>query len=136
MNSHYKPLYTIKAILRTVIGLAFVVASTFHFTAAETQLKIIPPFLPFRRAALYITGIFELLGGYGMLFPRYRRWASQGLAALLVAIVPANIYHAYMYFKHSKPSKERYYHYCRMPLQVVLILLTLWSTNQDVPSKS
>ncbi|WP_162005620.1 DoxX family protein [Dictyobacter vulcani] len=108
-------------------------ASTFHFTASETQLKIIPPFLPFRRAALYITGALELLGGYGMLLPRFQRQASQGLAALLVAIVPANIYHAYVYFKHSKPSKARYYHYSRMPIQVLLILLTLWSGSKNNP---
>lgn len=116
-----------KNIIRTVLGLFFIFASTFHFTAVETEMKIIPPFLPLRKPALYIIGICELLGGYGLLLPRFQRAASWGLAALLVAIVPANIYHAFLSFKHGGPPTMRFYHYIRMPLQVVLILLTLWS---------
>lgn len=119
-----------KNIIRSVLGLFFIIASTFHFTAVETELKIIPPFLPLRKAALYITGIFELVGGYGLLLPRFQRPASWGLAALLVAISPANIYHAVLYFKHGNPPQERFYHYARMPLQVVLILITLWTGGE------
>jgi len=69
------------------------VASSLHFIT-DVELKIIPPILPLRREALYITGIFELLGGIGLLIPRFQRAAAWGLVALLVAIFPANIYHA------------------------------------------
>ncbi|HEY6409634.1 MAG TPA: hypothetical protein VIY29_19415, partial [Ktedonobacteraceae bacterium] len=51
-----------KDIARISLALLFIVASTFHFIT-DVELKIIPPFLPLRREALYITGVFELLGG-------------------------------------------------------------------------
>ena len=108
MITHNKPRQTTKNITRTALGLLFIVASTFNFTASEIELKIIPPLLPLRRTALYITGFFELLGGYGLLLPRFKRSASWGLAALLVAIAPANIYHATLYFKSGSHSNARF----------------------------
>ncbi len=65
------------------------ITSSFHFTTSEVQLRLIPPFLPWRRAALYITGVLEFLGGLGLFIPRYQRLAGQGLALLIVAIFPA-----------------------------------------------
>ena len=56
-----------KDIARVFLALLFIVASSLHFIT-DVELKIIPPFLPWRRAALYITGIFELLGGWGFSF--------------------------------------------------------------------
>jgi len=82
-----------KGIARVFLALLFMVASSLHFIT-DVELKIIPPILPLRREALYITGIFELLGGIGLLIPRFQRAAAWGLVALLVAIFPANIYHA------------------------------------------
>lgn len=58
-----------KTIARFAMGILFVLASTMHFTASEAELKIIPPFLPLRREALYITGVLEFLGGVGLLDP-------------------------------------------------------------------
>jgi uncharacterized membrane protein len=135
MSTNRKVLQNVKSGIRIVLGLAFIVASTFHFTASEVQTKIIPPFLPWRRAAVYITGVLELLGGYGLLLPRFKRQASWGLAALLVAIVPANIYHAVVYFKKGGPPNMRVYHWVRMPIQVILIVLTLWSGSLEHNSK-
>src|SRR5579859_1253820 len=56
-----KSLQTQKDIARISLALLFIVASTLHFTS-DVELKLIPPFLPWRREALYITGICELLG--------------------------------------------------------------------------
>jgi uncharacterized membrane protein len=131
MSTRRKIMPSAKSILRTALGMFFIFASTFHFTASEIEMKIIPPSLPWRRSAVYISGIFELLGGIGLLLPRYKRPASIGLATLLVAIVPANIYHAVLYFKKGGPPNARFYHYARIPLQVVLILVTLWSGSAE-----
>ena len=42
-------------------------------------------------ALVYISGIFEILGGLGVLHRRTRRLAGWGLIALLIAIFPANV---------------------------------------------
>jgi uncharacterized membrane protein len=116
---------------RITLGILFIIASTFHFTAADTELQIIPPFLPWRRAALFITGILELLGGIGVLFPRFQRAAGKGLAALLVAIFPANIYHIFARKQFRGLTRSPLYHILRMPMQGALIWWALWSTRHS-----
>ena len=112
-------------IARVFLALLFIVASSLHFIT-DVELKIIPPFLPLRREALYITGIFELLGGIGLLIPRFQRTSSWGLAALLVIIFPANWYHAVKKIQLGGILNSPVYHVIRLPLQAVLIWLVLW----------
>jgi len=117
---------------RIVLGILFIFASIFHFTAADTELQLIPPFLPWRRAALYITGIFEFLGGIGVLIPRFQSLAGQGLAALLVAIFPANMYHTFERKRFQGLTASPLYHLVRWPMQGVLIWWALWCTKKDL----
>jgi uncharacterized membrane protein len=118
-----------KGIARVFLALLFIVASSPHFLT-DVELKIIPPFLPWRPVALYITGIFELLGGIGLLIPRFQRAAAWGLAALLVAIFPANIYHAVKKIQLGGILNSPLYHVIRSPLQAVLIWWALWCTSK------
>lgn len=118
----------LKTTSRIVQGVLYIVASVFHFIT-DKELEIIPPFLPWRHAALWITGIFEFLGGLGLLLPRFQRQASWGLAALLVAIWPANIYHALSDRRSARWRKTRLYHLLRFPMQIALIAWVLWAAN-------
>lgn len=118
----------LKKIARIALGLCFILASVPHFFS-EVEMQIIPPFLPWRKAALYITGLCELLGGIGVLIPRFQRAAGWGLAALLVAIFPANVYHAIKDIQRSGIRKMSLYHWLRGPIQAMLIWWALWSTN-------
>ena len=119
----------LKKIARIVLGICFILASGPHFFS-EAEMEIIPPFLPWRKAALSITGIFELLGGIGVLIPRFQRAAGWGLAALLVSIFPANVYHAIKDMRKDGVRKLSLYHWVRGPIQVVLIWWALWSTDE------
>lgn len=117
-----------KDIARIALAVFFIGASTLHFTS-DAALRIIPTFLPWRREALYITGGCELLGGIGLLIPRFQRRAAWGLAALLVAIFPANVYHAVNNIQLGGILNNRLYHWVRLPFQAVFIGWALWSTS-------
>ncbi len=85
--------------LRYRIGLAicasiFFISGSLHWIAPAPLLKIMPPFLPCPLRLVQISGAAEILGAIGLLLPRFRRAAGFGLAALLVAVFPANIYMA------------------------------------------
>src|SRR5690349_16468903 len=71
-----------------------VIAGTTHFTDPDTFVKIVPDYLPESLLLVYVSGLFEILGGIGLLIPRTRRVAAWGLIALLVAVFPANVYMA------------------------------------------
>lgn len=120
---------TRKDIARIILGLLFIAASSLHFLS-DAELRIIPDFLPWRREALYITGICEVLGGVGLLIPRFQRAAAWGLVALLIAIFPANIYHAVNNIQLGGILNSRIYHWVRLPFQAVFIWWTLWCTSK------
>ena len=115
---------------RVLLAFAFMVAASLHFIS-DVELKIIPPFLPWKRAALYITGAFEFLGGLGLLIPRFQRAAAWGLTALLVAVFPANIYHAVAHIKLGGITDSPLYNWIRLPLQGVFIWWALWCTRKE-----
>ena len=53
-----------------------------------------PPMFPLHLEAVYLSGLFEILGGVGVLIARTRSIAGWGLLVLLIAVYPANIYMA------------------------------------------
>lgn len=77
---------------RVAAALGFVVAGLLHLVMPETYLRLMPPYIPAPLAMVYVSGLFEILGGLGLLVPRTRRAAAWGLAALLLAVFPANIH--------------------------------------------
>ena len=79
-----------------LLGLAafFINVGIDHFIIPDFYLSIMPPAFPLHLEAVYISGLFEVLGGLGVLIPRLRKFSGWGLIALLIAVYPANIYMA------------------------------------------
>jgi uncharacterized membrane protein len=62
-----------------------------HFANPDPFVRIMPASLPYPRELVALSGLFEVLGGIGVLVPRTRRFAAWGLIALYVAVFPANV---------------------------------------------
>ena len=79
-----------------LFGLAgfFINVGVDHFVNPDFYLNIMPPSFPLHAEAVYISGVFEILGGVCVLIPQLRKIAGWGLVALLVAVYSANIYMA------------------------------------------
>jgi uncharacterized membrane protein len=116
-----------KSIFRRA-GLIFVIllfagSGTLHFIVTELFASIIPPSLPLRREAVYISGACELAGALGLCLPRWRRMAGIGLFLLTIAVTPANIY---MWLRADLfPQVALSLLFWRLPLQLVL-LAVIW----------
>ena len=106
-----------------------------HFVATEGFTKIVPPFLPSPMQLVYISGACEILGGIGLLIPRTRKLAAVGLISLLLAVFPANVYHAIANVQVGGFLNSRIYQWSRLPLQAVFIWTVFWA-SQDKRSKS
>ena len=81
-----------KYILIIISSIFYVLVGIKHFIDPNFFLAIVPPYLPYHLELVYISGLFEILFGVMILFPKYRYWGSVGLILLLIAVFPANIY--------------------------------------------
>ncbi len=120
----------LRTFLRLLLAALFLVAGTVHLRQPDLFLRVMPPWIPFPVACILISGIFELMGGVGLLIPF--RWiqllAGWGLALLLVAVFPANVLMAVDHIQvHGFPSHP-WMAWARLPLQPLLILAVLWAT--------
>ena len=106
-------------ISRALLGLLFIVAGALHFVFTPMYMKIMPPYLPSPRLLVELSGVCEMLGGFGLFVPLTRRAAAWGLVALLVAVMPANIQMAMDHLRW--PSIPVWALWVRVPLQVPLI---------------
>ena len=75
-----------------LVSLFFVAGGQAHFTSTPFFVSIVPPYVPFPLATVYVTGVLELIGAVAIWVPRWRSWAGIGLLALTVCVTPANIY--------------------------------------------
>ena len=82
------------------VGLAAMFAMTgiAHFVPAmrRDMIAIVPPALPTAGLLVTITGVLELLGAGGLLYPPTRLAAAGCLFVLMLAMFPANVYAARM----------------------------------------
>ncbi len=119
---------------RALISLLFVAAGLNHFRSTALYVSIMPPYLPFPLALVYISGLAEIAGGAGVAIPRTRRAAGWGLLALLLAVFPANISMATDNVVPAGYQIPSTLLWARLPLQFVLMFwvwsATLRSTSQ------
>jgi uncharacterized membrane protein len=108
-----------------LVFLWFTIGGVAHFALTGLEMSIVPPYIPWPRAAVLISGVFELLGALGILIPVTRRAAGVGLFLLTIAVTPANVYmlqHAELF------NLPRWGLIARLPFQVALLALIIWST--------
>jgi uncharacterized membrane protein len=78
------------------VGLAamFVMTGVAHFVPAmrRDMIAIVPPRLPAAGLLVTITGVLELVGAAGLLYPPTRVASAVCLIALMLVMFPANIY--------------------------------------------
>ena len=77
---------------RVVMAALYLVAGVGHFVATRTYMGIMPDYLPAHRALVLVSGVAEMAGGLGVMAPWTRRAAAWGIVALLVAVMPANVW--------------------------------------------
>ncbi len=85
--------------LRILLALAFIGMGITHFfpTVQRTMAAMIPPALRWEgfanpRNLVMVTGVCEIAGGVGLIYPPTVFAATIGLIVFLVAVFPANAY--------------------------------------------
>jgi uncharacterized membrane protein len=116
----------LRLLIRLVIALLFITGGVLHFINTDLYLKIMPPYIPWHLAMVYISGVAEIAGGLGLLVPMLRKPAAWGLVALLIAVFPANVYMAMDHIQVTARPIPQALLWARLPLQAVMIWLVLY----------
>jgi uncharacterized membrane protein len=112
---------------RLATGFAFIFSGVSHFLIPEKFMAMMPPFLPAPLFLIYLSGVFEILGGVGLMVAGTKRFAASGLILLLLAVFPANIYVALNNVQLGGFMNYAVYQWLRLPMQLGLIGWVWWS---------
>ncbi len=114
------------------MAVMLVLTASAHFVPSSVTVMpnhadlvaMVPPFMPFAGAMVYLTGVLELLGAIGLVITATRWAAGLGLAALFVLLIPANIYAAVADVPFAGGEATPLVQ--RIPEQLVYIGVALW----------
>jgi uncharacterized membrane protein len=93
-----------------------------------------PPYLPTPLWLVWVSGVFEILGGLGIWapWPKVRRFAGYGLVALLASVYVVNIDMAL----HGSPLRDgtvvpggSLLLWLRLPMQFVMMWMAVYATR-------
>lgn len=104
----------------------FLLGGIAHFALTDQEMRIVPPFIPWPRAAVLVSGVFELIGAVGLLWPSTRRAAGWLLFAVTIAVTPV---HVWMLQTADAWPVPYWALVARLPLQAALLVLIVWSTR-------
>jgi uncharacterized membrane protein len=113
----------------TFVVLWFAIGGVAHFAFTALEMRIVPPYVPWPHAAVLVSGVCELLGVAGLLWPPTRRAAGIGLFALTLCVTPA---HFYMLQRPDLFAVPYWALLARLPLQAALLALIWWSCIRKV----
>ena len=72
-------LIKLRPIVLWFTALSFITVGVMHFTHEYIFLPMMPEFLPYHLELVWLSGVFEILGGIGILVPQTRRFSAWGL---------------------------------------------------------
>jgi len=111
---------------RLATGITFIMMGTAHFTPIGRDVaRLVPPRIPQPRLVVTLLGVWQLLGGIGILLSPARRISALALVVLLVIKLPANVRVA----RHSLSLRGKLATApsWRVPAQFLWIALVWWA---------
>ena len=123
------PASRVKTFFLILLSVFFTYAGIDHLISPDFYVSIMPPWIPAHLELVYLSGVFEVMGGVGVLIPRFRAFAGAGLVALLIAVYPANLHMAFN--PHLFPDIPVVALYIRLALQFLAFYWAYTVTRPD-----
>lgn len=107
-----------------------------HFVFVDFYAGMIPGWLPEPEMLVLISGVAEIAGGIGILFPRVRAAAGWGLLLLLLAVWPANFQMLFDARAQGAPIPEQLGLALRLPLQLLIAWWVWRAAELGLPARA
>ena len=82
----------LKGFCLLVLSFLYISVGVKHFTNPDFFLAIMPPYVPYHKFLVYLSGLLKIVFGLMMIFRKTRFYGCWGIILLLIAVFPANIY--------------------------------------------
>ena len=116
-----------KRALLWVMSAFYVLGGVYHLVNPGFYLPMMPPYLPWHRELVFISGVAEIVLGIAVLIPNLRRRAALGIIALLIAVFPANLHIAMNDVPLAGATEGAgIWNWVRLPFQAVFIAWAWW----------
>ena len=112
------------------LAIFFVTIGMDHFVHTEFYVSIMPPYIPAHLELVLISGVFEIIGGFSLLWGHVRRLSGLFLMALLIAVYPANIHMAMN--PELFPAFNDKFLYVRLALQFIFLYWVYEVTLREI----
>ena len=111
----------------------YILAGTNHFWHPSFYVHIMPDHYAHPELWVRLSGIAEIAGGFGLLFPATRRTAALGIVAMLVVFLDV---HQFMLRRPERfPEVPLWALWARIPLQFVLIAWAFYYVRKTHASR-
>jgi uncharacterized membrane protein len=86
------PRSALRMLGRVFVLFWFIVGGVGHFMLTNMFASIVPPYIPFPREMVYLTGVLEIAGALALLYKPLRHTAGLCLIALTICVTPVHIH--------------------------------------------
>jgi len=117
-----------------IYGISFILIGVSHLREPQKFVNIVPSYLPYALFLVYLTGVMEIAGGIGIIYPGTRVVSGRLVAIFLIAVFPANLYMWTHDVAFNGTKLTTVQHILRSFIQIVLILMALFlSGDLSIP---
>ena len=127
--------FSARARARVALSVFFAFTGIGHFVKTEELASMLPPSFPFRVAAVYVSGVLEVVGAIALWIKPIRWFTGLCLIAMLCAFLPVNIYAALHRVEFGGHELGPAYLLARVPVQALLIWWA-WFATRPSPRRS
>lgn len=106
-------------------GIPFILVGIEHFRSPQKFVDIVPSYLPFPLFLVYLTGVMEIAGGLGIIYPETREITGRLMVLFLIAIYPANFNMWINDIPYNGTRLTTQGHLVRLSVQFLLIIAAL-----------
>jgi len=95
-----------------------------HLIYTKGMLLMLPGFIPLKKEMIYVTGLLEVMGAFGLFIPSLSRLTGMLLIVFFILILPTNIYASMRHLNYETATfdgKGPGYLWFRIPFQLLLI---------------
>ncbi len=109
-------------VLALIYGVPFILIGIEHFREPQKFVDIVPKYLPFALFLVYLTGLIEIIGGLGIIYPETRELAGRLMVLFLLVIYPANFNMWINDIPYNGTRLTTQGHLVRLSVQILLII--------------